>query len=122
MLRLQHASLAASQKAICQVAIVVGTPVARCPPHRPGRALISASGSYLRCIAAEHNAPPHTPPPVGHAQSALSRVRVEWKSVLLDPQPSLLTLRRRWPVFVRMIHRYYAAVRSEERRVGKECR
>ena len=25
---------------------------------------------------------------------ALSRVRVEWKSVLLDPQPSLLTLRR----------------------------
>ena len=27
--------------------IAVGTPVARCPPHRPGRALISASGSYL---------------------------------------------------------------------------
>jgi hypothetical protein len=26
---------------------------------------------------------------------ALSRVRVKWKSVLLDPQPSLLTLRRR---------------------------
>jgi hypothetical protein len=30
-----------------QLAIAVGTPVARCPPHRPGRALISASGSYL---------------------------------------------------------------------------
>jgi hypothetical protein len=29
------------------LAIAVGTPVARCPPHRPGRALISASGSYL---------------------------------------------------------------------------
>ena len=29
------------------LAIAVGTPVARCPPHRPGRALVSASGSYL---------------------------------------------------------------------------
>jgi len=41
---------------------------------------------------------------------ARSRVRVEWKSVLLDPQPSLLTLRQRRSVFVRVIHRYYAAV------------
>ena len=32
-------------------------------------------------------------------------------SVLLDQRPSLLTLRRRFPVFVRMIHRYYATVR-----------
>jgi hypothetical protein len=31
----------------CPLAIAVGTPVARCPPHRPGRPLISASGSYL---------------------------------------------------------------------------
>ena len=31
--------------------------------------------------------------------------------VLLDPQPSLLILRRPEPVFVRMIQRYYAAVR-----------
>jgi len=30
-----------------QLVIAVGTPVARCPPHGPGRALISASGSYL---------------------------------------------------------------------------
>jgi hypothetical protein len=42
---------------------------------------------------------------------ALSRERARWKSVLLDQQPSLLTLRRRFSVFVRMIHRYYAAVR-----------
>ena len=34
-----------------------------------------------------------------------------WTSVLLDQRPSLLTLRRRFLVFVRMIHRYYAAVR-----------
>ena len=27
--------------------ITVGTPITGCPPYRPGRALISASGSYL---------------------------------------------------------------------------
>jgi hypothetical protein len=32
-------------------------------------------------------------------------------SVLLDQRPSLLTLRHRLLDFVRMIHRYYAAVR-----------
>src|ERR1019366_315682 len=30
-----------------QLAITVGTAITGCPPHRPGRALISASGSYL---------------------------------------------------------------------------
>jgi len=30
-----------------QLSIAVGTAIAGCPPHRPGRALISASGSYL---------------------------------------------------------------------------
>ena len=29
------------------LAIAVGTTITGCPPHRPGRALISASGSYL---------------------------------------------------------------------------
>jgi hypothetical protein len=29
------------------LAIAVGTTIAGCPPHGPGRALISASGSYL---------------------------------------------------------------------------
>ena len=42
---------------------------------------------------------------------ALCRVRVRLMSVLLDQRPSLLTLRQRFPVFVRMVHRYYAAVR-----------
>ena len=32
---------------IRELVIAVGTLVAECPPHRPGRALISASGSYL---------------------------------------------------------------------------
>jgi hypothetical protein len=35
------------------------------------------------------------PHPWDTRSPALSRVRVKWKSVLLDPQPSLLTLRRR---------------------------
>src|SRR5207237_4236326 len=47
----------------------------------------------------------------GCGYAALCRVRARWKSVLLDQQPSLLTLRRQCPVFVRMIPRYYAAVR-----------
>jgi|SRR5215470_12156970 len=50
-------------------------------------------------------------PPVGHAQSRSVSGTYRMESVLLDPQPSLLTLRRRYSVLVRMIHRYYAAVR-----------
>jgi hypothetical protein len=33
--------------------IAVGTAIAGCPPHRSGRALVSASGSYLGCVAAK---------------------------------------------------------------------
>ena len=50
------------------------------------------------------------PHPWDTRSPALSRVRVEWKGVPLDPQPSLLTLRQQDSVFVRVIHRYYAAV------------
>src|ERR1039458_7714201 len=53
----------------CQLAIAVGTTIAGCPPHGPGRALISASGFYLGWIAAKRTVCPHTLPPVGHAQS-----------------------------------------------------
>ncbi len=53
---------------------------------------------------------PHTRQPLGHALPALCRVRVRLTSVLLDQRPSLLTLRRRFSVFVRMIHRYCSAV------------
>jgi len=49
--------------------IAVGTTIADCPQHGPGRALISASGSYLGWIAAKRTACPHTRPPVGHAQT-----------------------------------------------------
>jgi len=45
---------------------------------------------------------------------ALCRERVRLMSVLLDQRSSLLTLRRQSPVFVRVIHRYYTAVRLLE--------
>src|ERR1700687_2123591 len=54
------------------LAIAVGTPVTQCPPHGPGRALISASGSYRGSIAAQCTTGPHTThPPVGHAHNPL---------------------------------------------------
>src|SRR5215472_11754545 len=56
----------------------------------------------------------HTRQPLGHASLALCRERAGLMSVLLDQRPSLLTLRRRLPAFVRMIHRYYSAVRLLE--------
>jgi hypothetical protein len=41
-------------------------------------------------------------------------------SVLLVQRPSLLTLRQRFPIFVRMIHRYCSAVRLlEDVHVGR---
>lgn len=72
------------------------------------RQMVEQSGElhllpFLRCLA-------HTRQPLGHAPPALCRVRAGLMSVLLDQQPSLLTLRQRLPVFVRMIHRYCSAV------------
>src|ERR1044071_4889316 len=58
----------------------------------------------LRCFA-------HTRQPLGYASLALCRVRAGLMSVLLDQRPSLLTLRERLPILVRMIHRYCSAVR-----------
>src|ERR1035437_9693441 len=62
---------------------------------------------FPRCLA-------HTRQLLGHAYLALCRARVESMSVLLDQRPSLLTLRRRFPAFVRMTHRDYGAVRPLE--------
>src|SRR6266571_9557266 len=52
---------------------------------------------------------PHARQPLGHALPALRRVRVRLTNVLLDRRPSLPILRRQFPVFVRMVHRYYSA-------------
>src|SRR5260370_35696665 len=55
---------------------------------------------------------PHTRQPLGHASPALRQAHVELSPVLLDQRPSLPTLRGLGlPVLVRMVHRYYAAVR-----------
>src|ERR1035441_4841100 len=59
---------------------------------------------FPRCLA-------HPLQPLAHASLALCRVRDELMDVLLDQRPSLTTLRQRLSVFVRMIHRYYSAVR-----------
>src|SRR4030081_3134208 len=56
----------------------------------------------------------HTRQSLGHVSLALCRVRAGLMSVLLDQRPSLLTVRRRSPAFVRMIHRYCSAVRLLE--------
>src|SRR5215469_2914644 len=48
---------------------------------------------------------PHARQPLGHALLALRRLRVRLVSVLLDQRPSLLALRQRFSVFVRVIHR-----------------
>src|SRR5450631_1352190 len=65
------------------------------------------SGIFLCCLANPRQ-------PLGHACLALCRVRAGLMSVLLDQRPSLPTLRRRFPAFVRMVHRYCSAVRLLE--------
>src|ERR1700686_4433538 len=54
---------------------------------------------------------PHTVQPLGHALPPLCRVHAGWNDVLLGLRSSLPNLRRRWPFFVRLVHRYYNAVR-----------
>ena len=53
----------------------------------------------------------HTAPSLEPSFPALCRVSVERNDVLLGPRPSLPRLRRRSLFFVRLVHRYYGAVR-----------
>src|SRR5712692_3434495 len=62
----------------------------------------------------------HTAQPLGHACSALCRLRVGWRDVLLDPRSSLPNLRQRLSALVRLVHRYYTEVRPL-RRVHVRC-
>ena len=57
-----------------------------------------------RCFA-------HTLQPAGPALPTQRPARVRPWRVLLGQRPSLHNLRRRWPAFVRLLRRYYAAVR-----------
>src|SRR5215471_16051212 len=53
----------------------------------------------------------HTIQPLGHSFPALCRASVGLNDVLLGPRPFLPSLRRRSLFFVRLVHRYYGAVR-----------
>src|ERR1035438_7575728 len=53
----------------------------------------------------------HTAQSLGHSSPALCRVGVGLNDVLLGPHPFLPRLRRRSLFFVRLVHRYYGAVR-----------
>ena len=57
----------------------------------------------------------HAAQPLGHPLPALRRTGVGLRVVLLGPPPSLRRLRREFPLFVRLHHRYYAAVRLLQR-------
>src|SRR6202790_3183028 len=60
--------------------------------------------SFLCCYS-------HTVQSLGHSSPALCRVGVGLNDVLLGPRPFLPSLRRRSLFFVRLVHRYYGAVR-----------
>src|ERR1700730_16434293 len=53
----------------------------------------------------------HTAQSLGHSFPALCRARVGLNDVLLGPRSSLPNLRQRFLPFVRLVHRYYCAVR-----------
>jgi len=89
--------------------VAVGTTIADRPPHRTVRAALphtaATSESSERCCYS------HTAQSLGH--SLPRSVSGEWglNGVLLGPRPSLPRLRRRLLFFVRLVHRYYGAVR-----------
>jgi hypothetical protein len=61
----------------------------------------------------------HSPTRGTRANLALCRVRVRWKSVLLDRQPSLLTLRQRCSVF--NVSSSSGSIRRERARSPVHC-
>jgi hypothetical protein len=81
-------------------------------PEQPNRQMVE-QGSELQILPFP-SCFTHTRQPLGYASLALCRVRAGLMSVLLDQRSSLLTLRRWFPILVRMIHRYYSAVRLLE--------
>src|ERR1700683_1211429 len=57
----------------------------------------------------------HAAQSLGHLFPALCRTGAELRVVLLGPPPSLRRLRRGSPLFVRLLHGYYATVRLLQR-------
>ena len=78
-------------------------------PEQTNAQMVEQSGEpflppFLCCL-------PHTAQSLGHSFPALCRARVGLNDVLLGPRPSLPNLRRGLLLFVRLVHRYYGAVR-----------
>lgn len=97
--------------------IAVGTPVARCPPHRPGRAglphpvptlSLGVEASLLRCLT-------HPPEGIWHALPALCPARGTPGWVPLGCRPSLHQVRSRFSSrlcsLVPRLRRYYDGIR-----------
>src|SRR5258708_32184357 len=89
--------------------VAVGTTIAGRPPHRSvlARLRIRLLPRLLpyRCYSS------HTVQTLGHADSALCRRHVGSNDVLLGLRPSLPGLRRRLPLLVQPVQRYYGTVR-----------
>src|SRR5450631_407918 len=78
-------------------------------PKQPGRKMVKQSGELLSLPCSRCSA--HTRQSLGHTFPALCRWCAGLMSVLLGQRPSLHALRQRFPIIVRALHWYYAAVR-----------
>src|SRR6202041_3635072 len=91
--------------------VAVGTIIADRPPHRTVRAALPHTAPTLEgwreVLLLAHRSILGTL----FSFPALCRVSVGRNDVLLGPRPSLPRLRRRSLFFVRLVHRYYGAVR-----------
>ena len=91
--------------------VAVGTAIAGRPPHRSVRAALPHTAPTLDSGVRRSSAWRTAPDPWDMLSPALSRVHVKSGVVLLGPNPSLRNLRRGLRPFVRLLHRYYGAVR-----------
>jgi len=90
--------------------VAVGTPITRRPPRRSVLAALphtaptlDSGGENVRTAHRTIRGTRETP--------ALCQERARLNDVLLGPRPSLPNLRRRQVLVVRLVHRYYGAVR-----------
>ena len=91
------------------LSVAVGTIITDRPPHRTVRAALPHTAPTL-----ENASDAATRTPFNHWNThfpALCRASVRLNDVLLGPRPFLPRLRRRSLFFVRLVHRYYGAVR-----------
>ena len=85
-------------------------PVTRHPPRRSVPAHLAHTAS-TRILAVQRCCLPHTAQSLGHASPKQCRARARSGDALLGLHPFLPNLRQRWHSVVRLVHRYYSAVR-----------